>query len=80
MTPHQPTRVPSTLPPHGVLADMYAQRALHRTAYSALPDAPVQPYVERRRTLRRIGTAIASTFRRVPPLRVTRRHAECAPS
>ena len=80
MTTHRPTPVPPTLPPYGVLADMYAQRALHGTAYSALPDSPVQPYVERRRNLRRVVMAISSTVGRVPSLRVTRRHAECSPS
>jgi len=75
-----PTIVPPTLPPHGLLADLYAQGALQRTAYSALPDAPVQPYVEPRRRLRRVLTALASTPSRLPPLRITRRRAGCSPS
>ena len=80
MTPNPSTGVPPTMPPYGVLADLYAQSALHRTAYSALPDAPVQPYVEPRRNLRRVFTALSSTFRPLPSFRVTRRHAECSPS
>ncbi len=31
------------------LADKFSQNSLHRVAHSALPDAPVQPYVEPRR-------------------------------
>lgn len=79
MTPNRPTKVPPTLPPHGVLADLYAQRALHGTPYSALPDAPVLPYVEPRRRLRRALAAMASAPRRAP-LPIIRRHAECSPS
>jgi hypothetical protein len=75
-----PTSVPATLPPHGVLADLYAQGALQRTVYSALPDAPVQPYVEPRRRVRRVLVALASLPRRLPSLPITRRHAECSPS
>ena len=80
MTANRPTRVPPTLPPHGVLADLYAQRALHGTPYSALPDAPVLPYVEPRRRLRRVLAALRSSPRRLPTLSVTRRNAECSPS
>lgn len=40
-----------------VLANLYAQSSLHRTAYSAMPDAPVQPVVPRRRPLHTIRTA-----------------------
>lgn len=29
-----------------ILADGYAKSALHDTAFSAMPDAPVLPYVE----------------------------------
>ena len=80
MNPNQTNRVPPSLPPHGVLAHFYAQGALHRTPYSALPDAPVQPYVEPNRRLRRALTALRSTPRRLPSLSITRRHAECSPS
>jgi hypothetical protein len=37
---------------------MYAQSTLHKVAYSALPDAPVQPYIEPRRRMRRLIGAI----------------------
>ena len=80
MTSKKPTSLPPTLPPHGVLADLYAQGALHRTAYSALPDAPVQPYVEPRRRVRRALTALWSAPRRLPSLPIARRHPECSPS
>jgi hypothetical protein len=81
MTTNKPlTSVSPTLPPLGVLADLYAQDALQRTAYSALPDAPVQPYVEPRRRLHRVLAALASTPRRLPSLPITRRHPECSPS
>ena len=75
-----PTIVPPTLPPLGLLADLYSKGALQRTAYSALPDAPVQPYVEPRRRLWRVVTALASTHRRLPSLRFARRQANCSPS
>jgi len=79
MAPNQPNVQP-TLPPYGALAHMYAQGALHRTAYSALPDAPVQPYVEPRRRLRRALAAFKVASRHVPSVAITRRHAECSPS
>jgi len=40
------------------LGNMYAKSTLHKVAYSALPDAPVQPYIEPRRRLRRLTGAI----------------------
>jgi hypothetical protein len=40
------------------LGNMYAQSTLHKVAYSALPDAPVQPYIEPRRRMRRLIGAI----------------------
>ena len=40
------------------LGDMYAKSRLHDVAFSALPDAPVQPYVEPRRRTRRLIGAI----------------------
>ena len=79
MTPKQPD-VPPTLSGYGALAHLYAQGALHRTAFSALPDAPVQPYVEPRRRLRRALAALAGAPRRVPALAITGRRAECSPS
>ncbi len=45
------------LPPTFVIADLIARGALHETAYSALPDAPVQRYrppVDRGATLRAV--------------------------
>jgi hypothetical protein len=80
MTPNETIPLPPALPPHGVLGHLYAQGALHRTVYSALPDAPVQPYVEPRRRIRRALTALSSAPRRMPSLSITRRRAECAPS
>ncbi|HEX4982479.1 MAG TPA: hypothetical protein VFV63_12300 [Ilumatobacteraceae bacterium] len=80
MTANRPTGVPASLPPYGVLADLYAQRALHGTPYSALPDAPVLPHVEPRRPLRKALVALRSSHRRLPTLAVTCRNAECAPS
>jgi hypothetical protein len=40
------------MPPSFMLAQLYAQSSLSRLAHSALPGAPVQPYVERRRAIR----------------------------
>ncbi len=80
MNSNRPTSATPTLPPFGVLADLYAQSALHRTPYSALPDAPVLPYVEPRRRVRRVLAALSSAPRRLPSLRITRRRAECSPS
>jgi hypothetical protein len=50
-----------------VLADLSVKSALHRTAYSALPDAPVQPLVARRRP-----TGIVRAARAVVPHRRNR--------
>jgi len=40
------------------IGNMYAQSTLNKVAYSALPDAPVQPYIEPRHRLRRLTGAI----------------------
>jgi hypothetical protein len=48
-----------------VLADSFSKTSLHKVAYSALPNAPVQPYVEPRRVLRRLIAALRPTVR--PP-------------
>jgi len=40
------------------IGNMYAKSTLNKVAYSALPDAPVQPYIEPRRRLRRLTGAI----------------------
>jgi hypothetical protein len=42
-----------------VLANLAALSSLHRTAYSALPDAPVQPFVARRHHLRSMHRALS---------------------
>jgi hypothetical protein len=41
------------MPPHFVLAQLYAQGSLPRLAHSALPGAPVQPTPRHRRRRRR---------------------------
>jgi hypothetical protein len=41
-----------------ILADQHAKSALHDVAYSALPNAPVLPYVEPRRRMRRAVASI----------------------
>ena len=62
------------------LAKSSARQSLPDVAYSALPDAPVQAYVPRRRLLRRIVTW--PSRRRVaslpPPVRTAA--VKCAPS
>lgn len=44
-------------PIHAVAA-LYSKTSLHKVAYSALPDAPVLPYVAPRRRIRRLVAAI----------------------
>ena len=44
-------------PIHAV-ADKYSKTSLHKVAYSALPDAPVLPYIEPRRRIRRLIASI----------------------
>ncbi len=39
--------------PYAVLANQYAKSATRDLGHSALPNAPVQPYVDRRRRVRR---------------------------
>lgn len=46
------------------LAELYSQTSLHEVAYSALPDAPVQPYTEPRRGLREVFAALRNRVRR----------------
>lgn len=46
------------MPPLFVLAQLYAQASLPGLAHSAVPGAPVQPYVDRRRRLRRLLVAV----------------------
>jgi hypothetical protein len=57
-----------------VLANLSAMSTLQRTAYSALPDAPVQPVVTRRRPWRTVHRAMRTLAARRRPAAVT-----CAP-
>jgi hypothetical protein len=41
-----------------ILANQHAKSALHDVAYSALPNAPVLPYVEPRHRIRRAAASI----------------------
>jgi hypothetical protein len=41
-----------------MLADQHSKAALPGVAYSALPDAPVLPYVPRRHRMRRLAATI----------------------
>ena len=64
-------------PIHAV-ANLYAKTSLHKVAYSALPDAPVQPYVEPRRRLRRLVLSIHRPARRPTiAVRPARYSTEC---
>jgi hypothetical protein len=64
--------------PFHAIADLYSKTSLHGVAYSALPDAPVQPYVEPRRRIRRVLTSIHRPARRpVIDLRPARYSTEC---
>jgi hypothetical protein len=65
------------MPPFFVLAHRYAQASLPDLAHSALPGAPVQPYVERRRRLRRLLVAVRA--RSAAPAR-RREPVECVPA
>ncbi len=56
-----------------VLADKYARNSLHKVAFSALPDAPVQPYIQPRRRFRHLVARIRRPAHRpVIDLRPTR--------
>ena len=50
------------MPPSFMLAQLYAEASLSRVAYSALPGAPVQPYVQRRRRLGRVTVSLRRRF------------------
>ncbi|MGH9132358.1 MAG: hypothetical protein ACRDZZ_00360 [Ilumatobacteraceae bacterium] len=52
------------MPPLFTLADLYAQGSLQRVAYSALPDAPVQPTPERARRTHHLLAALRRPRRR----------------
>ncbi len=64
--------------PFFALADKFTQSSLHKVAYSALPDAPVQPYVEPRRRVRRPRAMLRRRARRpVIDLRPARYSTGC---
>jgi len=64
---------------HFVLADTYARSNRNDLAFSALPDAPVLPYVAPRHRLRAMTTAVAGLGHRIPRLRHGPRHTEACP-
>ena len=61
---------------HFVLADSYARSNRNDLAFSALPDAPVLPYVEPRRRVRALGSIVSGVSQRFPRLRHGPRHSE----
>jgi hypothetical protein len=64
-------------PIHAV-AELYSKRNSHGLAHSALPNAPVLPYVAPRHRLRRIGSLLRRPLRRpVMALRPARYSTEC---
>jgi hypothetical protein len=64
--------------PFHAVADLYSKTSLHKVAYSALPDAPVQSYVEPRRRLRKMVASIHRPIRRPTiAVRPTRYSTEC---
>lgn len=61
-----------------VLADKYAQNSLHKVAFSALPDAPVQPYIQPRHRVRHLIARIRRpAHRQLIDLRPARYGHEC---
>jgi len=50
--------------PFFTVADLFARNGLHARANSALPDAPVQPYTERRTRTRRAAAFVRQSVRR----------------
>ena len=64
---------------HFVLADTYARSNRNDLAFSALPDAPVLPYVAPRHRLRAMTTAVAGLGQRIPRLRHGPRPTEACP-
>lgn len=66
-------------PIHAV-ADLYSKTSRHKVAYSALPDAPVLPYMAPRRRIRRMVAAInlhRPARRPTVAVRRTRYSTEC---
>jgi len=68
-----------TMEPFFTAADLFVRNGLRTTrAYSALPDAPVQPYTERRTRNRRAAAFIRQSIRRpVVGSRRARYSTEC---
>jgi len=62
-----------------VLADSYAKSNRNDLAFSALPDAPVLPYVAPRRRLHALGVAVSGVAHRMPRLRHGPRHNQAYP-
>lgn len=64
--------------PFHAVAEMYSKRNGHGVAYSALPNAPVQPHTEPRHRLRRVATILRRSSRRpAVALRPARYSTEC---
>ena len=64
--------------PFHAVAEMYSKRNAHGVAFSALPNAPVQPITEPRHRFRRIAATLRRPLRRpVIALRPARYSAEC---
>ena len=64
--------------PFHAVADLYSKTSLHKVAYSALPDAPVQPYVEPRRRFRKLVASMQRSARRpTVAVRPARYSTEC---
>ena len=64
--------------PIQVAANMYSKTSLHKVAYSALPDAPVQPSTEPRRSIRGFFASIRRPARRPTiAVRPARYSTEC---
>jgi hypothetical protein len=64
--------------PIRAIADLYTRTALNDVARSALPNAPVLPYVESRRRIRRMITAFRRPIRRpAVQMRPARYSTEC---
>jgi hypothetical protein len=60
------------------ITNQYVRNSAHHLANSALPNAPVLPYVERRRRARRLIAAIRHPVARpVVTMRPARYSAEC---
>ena len=57
--------------PFFTVADLFSRNALHTRANSALPNAPVQPYIEPRSRTRQAAAIVRRSLQR--PLVVVRR-------